>query len=205
MNFALLFKDFTPKAGTFLPFGGGSRLCPGNELAKLEIAVFLHHFLLGYDSQPYQDVNPIHRKPDAVDQPNPNPNPFVPLASTAILLHRERWWSLGNRVGPVHRTVDTAGEAHRTVVMQMPLMGPSGVDKYFGNRSRCGGARTKALPAHGFVAHPAEEDNSHAVSTSPTRTGTSSVGPASFGSIGCHVCFRKLRDVWADTEDPEPW
>nr|XP_018674680.1 PREDICTED: ent-kaurenoic acid oxidase 1-like [Musa acuminata subsp. malaccensis] len=49
MNFALLFKDFTPKAGTFLPFGGGSRLCPGNELAKLEIAVFLHHFLLGYE------------------------------------------------------------------------------------------------------------------------------------------------------------
>ncbi|XP_072970343.1 ent-kaurenoic acid oxidase-like [Typha angustifolia] len=37
-----------PKAGTFLPFGLGSRLCPGNELAKLEISVFLHHFLLGY-------------------------------------------------------------------------------------------------------------------------------------------------------------
>ncbi|XP_020244103.1 ent-kaurenoic acid oxidase-like isoform X2 [Asparagus officinalis] len=38
----------TPKAGTFLPFGGGSRLCPGNDLAKLEISVFLHHFLLDY-------------------------------------------------------------------------------------------------------------------------------------------------------------
>ncbi|KAJ4804068.1 hypothetical protein LUZ62_016634 [Rhynchospora pubera] len=37
-----------PKAGTFLPFGLGSHLCPGNELAKLEISVFLHHFLLGY-------------------------------------------------------------------------------------------------------------------------------------------------------------
>ncbi|XP_072993167.1 ent-kaurenoic acid oxidase-like [Typha latifolia] len=37
-----------PKAGTFLPFGGGSRLCPGNDLAKLEISVFLHHFILGY-------------------------------------------------------------------------------------------------------------------------------------------------------------
>ncbi|KAK9065389.1 hypothetical protein SSX86_016772 [Deinandra increscens subsp. villosa] len=40
--------DFIPKAGTFLPFGAGSRLCPGNELAKLEIAIFLHHFLLNY-------------------------------------------------------------------------------------------------------------------------------------------------------------
>ncbi|KAK9065462.1 hypothetical protein SSX86_014861 [Deinandra increscens subsp. villosa] len=40
--------DLIPKAGTFLPFGGGSRLCPGNELAKLEISIFLHHFLLNY-------------------------------------------------------------------------------------------------------------------------------------------------------------
>lgn len=39
----------TPKAGTFLPFGGGSRLCPGNDLAKLEISVFLHYFLLDYE------------------------------------------------------------------------------------------------------------------------------------------------------------
>lgn len=41
-------QDFVPKAGRFLPFGGGSRLCPGNDLAKLEISVFLHHFLLNY-------------------------------------------------------------------------------------------------------------------------------------------------------------
>ncbi|PNX86343.1 ent-kaurenoic acid oxidase 1-like protein, partial [Trifolium pratense] len=48
-------KEFNPdrwnevhKAGEFLPFGGGTRLCPGNDLAKLEISVFLHHFLLNY-------------------------------------------------------------------------------------------------------------------------------------------------------------
>ncbi|XP_059435044.1 ent-kaurenoic acid oxidase 1-like [Corylus avellana] len=40
--------DYTPKAGTFLPFGAGSRLCPGNDLAKLEISIFLHYFLLHY-------------------------------------------------------------------------------------------------------------------------------------------------------------
>ncbi|KAF3623532.1 Ent-kaurenoic acid oxidase 1 [Capsicum annuum] len=39
----------TPKAGSFLPFGGGSRLCPGNDLAKLEISIFLHYFLLDYE------------------------------------------------------------------------------------------------------------------------------------------------------------
>lgn len=40
--------NYTPKAGTFLPFGAGSRLCPGNDLAKLEISIFLHYFLLDY-------------------------------------------------------------------------------------------------------------------------------------------------------------
>ncbi|KAH9297115.1 hypothetical protein KI387_028797, partial [Taxus chinensis] len=32
----------------FTPFGGGPRLCAGLELAKLEIAVFLHHLVLNY-------------------------------------------------------------------------------------------------------------------------------------------------------------
>ncbi|WZZ20104.1 hypothetical protein YC2023_121491 [Brassica napus] len=41
-------KGFIPKAGAFLPFGAGSHLCPGNDLAKLEISIFLHHFLLKY-------------------------------------------------------------------------------------------------------------------------------------------------------------
>ncbi|CAN6486372.1 unnamed protein product [Victoria cruziana] len=44
-------EGFTPRAGAFVPFGGGSRLCPGNDLAKLEIAVFLHYFLRGYSIQ----------------------------------------------------------------------------------------------------------------------------------------------------------
>ncbi|KAK4379546.1 hypothetical protein RND71_001408 [Anisodus tanguticus] len=42
-------EGLTPKPGTFLPFGGGSRLCPGNDLAKLEISIFLHYFLLDYE------------------------------------------------------------------------------------------------------------------------------------------------------------
>ncbi|KAH0974274.1 hypothetical protein GBA52_016173 [Prunus armeniaca] len=50
-------KEFNPsrwnenkgKAGTFIPFGIGSRLCPGSDLTKLEIYVFLHYFLLYYE------------------------------------------------------------------------------------------------------------------------------------------------------------
>jgi len=30
------------------PFGGGPRLCPGADLAKVEIAFFLHHLVLNY-------------------------------------------------------------------------------------------------------------------------------------------------------------
>ncbi|KAJ0984110.1 hypothetical protein J5N97_002466 [Dioscorea zingiberensis] len=31
--------------GIFTPFGGGARLCPGYELARVEISVFLHHLV----------------------------------------------------------------------------------------------------------------------------------------------------------------
>ncbi|KAG9139623.1 hypothetical protein Leryth_018257 [Lithospermum erythrorhizon] len=32
----------------FMPFGGGPRFCAGSELAKLEMAVFIHHLVLNY-------------------------------------------------------------------------------------------------------------------------------------------------------------
>ncbi|XP_051123242.1 ent-kaurenoic acid oxidase 1-like [Andrographis paniculata] len=51
--------DFTPKAGQFLPFGAGSRLCPGNDLAKLEISIFLHHFLLNYELERFNPDSPL--------------------------------------------------------------------------------------------------------------------------------------------------
>ncbi|XP_052724183.1 beta-amyrin 11-oxidase [Vigna angularis] len=36
------------KAAAFLPFGAGTRLCPGNHIFKYEISIFLHYFLLNY-------------------------------------------------------------------------------------------------------------------------------------------------------------
>ncbi|XP_027079290.2 3-epi-6-deoxocathasterone 23-monooxygenase CYP90C1-like [Coffea arabica] len=35
-------------SNTFTPFGGGQRLCPGLELSRLEIAIFLHHLVTTY-------------------------------------------------------------------------------------------------------------------------------------------------------------
>jgi len=38
----------TAANNNFLAFGGGSRLCAGSELAKLEMAVFIHHLIINY-------------------------------------------------------------------------------------------------------------------------------------------------------------
>ncbi|MCI19301.1 abietadienol/abietadienal oxidase-like, partial [Trifolium medium] len=32
----------------YAPFGGGARFCPGAELARLQIALFLHYFVTNY-------------------------------------------------------------------------------------------------------------------------------------------------------------
>lgn len=37
-----------PRPNTFLPFGSGVHACPGNELAKLEMLVLIHHLVTAY-------------------------------------------------------------------------------------------------------------------------------------------------------------
>lgn len=43
----------------FMPYGGGPRLCAGSELAKLEMAVFLHHLVLSYTWELVEHDQPL--------------------------------------------------------------------------------------------------------------------------------------------------
>ncbi|XP_022874869.1 abscisic acid 8'-hydroxylase 2-like isoform X1 [Olea europaea var. sylvestris] len=40
--------EVTPRPHTYMPFGNGLHSCPGSELAKLEMLIFLHHFTTTY-------------------------------------------------------------------------------------------------------------------------------------------------------------
>ena len=39
------FEGAGPEPFTFVPFGGGPRMCPGNEFARMEILVILHRLV----------------------------------------------------------------------------------------------------------------------------------------------------------------
>ncbi|CAN7081280.1 hypothetical protein Bca4012_079985 [Brassica carinata] len=40
--------EVAPKPNTFMPFGNGTHSCPGNELAKLEMSIMIHHLTTQY-------------------------------------------------------------------------------------------------------------------------------------------------------------
>jgi cytochrome P450 family 26 subfamily A len=59
------FEGIGPQPFTYLPFGGGPRMCPGSEFARIEMLVFLHHLVLNYewsmiDPHEQMTMSPFH-------------------------------------------------------------------------------------------------------------------------------------------------
>ncbi|KAK2399644.1 beta-amyrin 11-oxidase [Trifolium repens] len=63
-------NDHNAKVGTFLPFGAGSMHCPGSDLAKIEISIFLHYFLLNYKLERVNPECPITCLPSSKPKDN---------------------------------------------------------------------------------------------------------------------------------------
>lgn len=60
--------EASPKPNTFMPFGNGTHSCPGNELAKLEILVLVHHLTTKYRWSMMGPQNGIQYGPFALPQ-----------------------------------------------------------------------------------------------------------------------------------------
>lgn len=55
--------ETSPKPNTFLPFGTGVHSCPGNELAKIEMLVFIHHLVTRYRFQVVGSYDEVEYSP----------------------------------------------------------------------------------------------------------------------------------------------
>nr|A0A1I9Q5Z0.1 RecName: Full=Beta-amyrin 16-beta-monooxygenase; AltName: Full=Beta-amyrin 16-oxidase; AltName: Full=Cytochrome P450 716A141 [Platycodon grandiflorus]AOG74838.1 beta-amyrin 16-oxidase [Platycodon grandiflorus]BAX04008.1 cytochrome P450 716A141 [Platycodon grandiflorus] len=62
-----------PAPYTFVPFGGGPRMCPGNEYARAEILVFMHNIILRYN---WEKLIPNEK---VVIDPLPRPSQGLPI------------------------------------------------------------------------------------------------------------------------------
>ncbi|WCJ19467.1 Cytochrome P450 88A1 [Euphorbia peplus] len=70
--------DRPAKPGTYQVFGGGARICAGNMLARLQVALLLHHLSIGYK---WELVNP---DADITYLPHPIPTDGVEITFTKI-------------------------------------------------------------------------------------------------------------------------
>ncbi|WJX44389.1 (+)-abscisic acid 8'-hydroxylase [Trifolium repens] len=55
--------EFAPKPNTFMPFGNGVHSCPGNELAKLNMLILIHHLVTKFRWEVVENRNGIQYSP----------------------------------------------------------------------------------------------------------------------------------------------
>lgn len=67
------FEGKGPAPYTFIPFGGGPRMCPGKEFAKLQMLVFLHNLVKRFR---WEAISPDEKM---VIDPMPRPMEGLPL------------------------------------------------------------------------------------------------------------------------------
>ncbi|OVA17831.1 Cytochrome P450 [Macleaya cordata] len=70
-----------PRPNTYLPFGNGIHSCPGNELAKLEMLIFLHHLTTTYRWEVVGDDDGIQYSPFPV------PKGGLPIRVTSTMMN----------------------------------------------------------------------------------------------------------------------
>lgn len=68
------FEGSGPKPYTYVPFGGGPRMCPGREYARLQILIFIHHLVKRFK---WEKVFPKENK--IVIDPFPFPAKGLPI------------------------------------------------------------------------------------------------------------------------------
>lgn len=72
------FEGSGPAPYTFVPFGGGPRMCPGKEYARLEILVFMHNLVTKIK---WEKINP-NEKISYI--PSPIPMEGLPISIKII-------------------------------------------------------------------------------------------------------------------------
>ncbi|KAF2295225.1 hypothetical protein GH714_032206 [Hevea brasiliensis] len=60
--------EVRPKPNTFMPFGNGVHACPGNEVAKLEILILIHHLVTKFRWEVVGSANGVQYDPFPVPQ-----------------------------------------------------------------------------------------------------------------------------------------